>query len=87
MREPVKERANLAARHDFDSLPTDTESRCGPRTALNCRSWLTWPAAIVPGVQMTAPVLGRVPAFDPECILTFSRREKLLGGDSVPLSQ
>ncbi len=34
---------------------------------------------MVPGVQMTAPVLARYLAFDPESILTFSRQDRLLG--------
>jgi hypothetical protein len=35
---------------------------------------------MVAGVQISARNLGGFLAFDPECILTFRRREKLLGG-------
>src|SRR5712672_3527501 len=34
---------------------------------------------MLPGVQIAAPTLRKYLAFDPECILTFSRQERLLG--------
>src|SRR5260370_7687695 len=79
MRDPVKERATLAARHDFDSLPTDTDVEVRPAHCAELPILADMAHRLVPGVQMTAPVLERYFAFDAECILTFSRREKLLG--------
>ena len=80
MRNPVKERASFAARHDFDSLPTatDIEVRFAQYSELSFLADMA--RRMVPGVQLTASSLGRYFTFDPECILTFSRRGKLLGG-------
>ena len=79
MRDPVKERATLAAKHDFDSLPTDTDIEVRPAHGAELPILADMAHRLVPGVQMTAPVLDRYLAFDPECILTFSRQKKLLG--------
>jgi hypothetical protein len=80
MRNPVKERASFATRHDFDSLPTssDIEVRLARYSEVSILADMAH--RMVPGVQITAPILGRYFAFDPECILTFSRQQKLLGG-------
>jgi hypothetical protein len=80
MRNLVMERASFATRHDFDSLPTSSDIEV--RFAQHCELSMLADMAhrLVPGVQITAPILGRYVAFDPECILTFSRRERLLGG-------
>jgi len=66
MRDPAKERVSFAARHDFDSLSasSDIEVRLARHSELPI---------------LTAPILGKYLAFDPECILTFSRQQKLLG--------
>ena len=79
MRDPVKERASLAARHDFDSLSTssDIEVRFAQHSEIPVLADMAH--RMVPGVQITAPILNRYLAFDPECILTFNRRERLLG--------
>ncbi|SRR6266550_1836587 len=79
MRNPAKERPSLPGRHDFDSLSTSSviEVRPAKRSEL---SMLTDMAhRLVPGVEATEPVLGEYLALDPECILTFSRREIVLG--------
>src|SRR5689334_7627942 len=75
----LKERGTLAGRHDFDSLPTaaDIEVRTArypelPRLAEMAHR-------LVPGVEMSADVLASYFAFDPETILTFSQKDRLLG--------
>ena len=79
MRDPVKERGPLAGRHDFDSLPTDGD------VTVKCARYVELPQLagmahrLVPGVRMTADILGKYLAWDPECILTFSRQDRLLG--------
>lgn len=79
MRDPVKERASWVGRHDFDSLPidADVEVRCAQYAELPGLADMAH--RLVPGVDMTADVLGNYFAFDPESILTFSRQGKLLG--------
>src|SRR3977135_1042335 len=79
MRSPVKERGSLVARHDFDSLSTD--SAIEVRAARSCELSILADMAhrMVPGVQIAEPTLRKYLAFDPECILTFSRQERLLG--------
>src|SRR5258708_8537188 len=79
MRDPVKERASLAARHDFDSLSTNTDVELRRARYPELPMLEDMAAGLVPGVQITAPILSKYFAFDPECILTFSRQEKLLG--------
>jgi len=79
MRSPVKERGSLVARHDFDSLSTDSAievraARCSELSILADMAHRT-----VPGVQIAEPTLRKYLSFDPECILTFSRQERLLG--------
>jgi hypothetical protein len=79
MRNRVMERASLATRHDFDSLSasSDVEVRHAQHCELNILANIAH--RMVPGVQIAAPDLGRYLAFDPECILTFSRQNRLLG--------
>jgi len=79
MRNPVMERASLAARHDFDSLPTSTDIDVRFARSSELSVLADMAHRMVPGVQSTAPALSRYLAYDPECILTFTRREKLLG--------
>src|ERR1700709_2305551 len=80
MYDAVKERACFAARHDFDSLPTNSDIEVRPARHSELSTLADIAHRLVPGVQITAPILSRYFAFDPECILTFSRREQLLGG-------
>jgi hypothetical protein len=79
MRKPGKERPSLASRHEFDSLPKVSEIDVRPARYSELSLLADIAHRLVPGVQMTAPTLGRYFAFDPECILTFSRRGRLLG--------
>ena len=79
MRNRLKERDSLAARHDFDALPdsAEIEVRSARRSELSVLADMA--NRLVPGVQITEPTLDRYLAFDPECIVTFSRRDRLLG--------
>jgi len=83
MRNRVMERATLAARHDFDSLAIspDVEVRFARYSELSVLAEMA--NRLVPGVQITAPILGKYFAFDPECILTFSRQGRLLGAAAL----
>jgi hypothetical protein len=74
------ERACFATRHDFDSLSTSSDVEVRPAQYSELPILADMARRLVPGVQLTAPTLGKYFAFDPECILTFSRQEKLLGG-------
>jgi hypothetical protein len=85
MRIPVKERGSLvervplAVRHDFDYLSINSTVEVRPAQYPEISSVADLGHRLVPGVQITEPGLRKYFAFDPECILTFSRREKLLG--------
>ena len=79
MRVPVKERASLVARRDFDSLSTSSEIEVRVARYSEIPNLADMAHRLVPGVQITEPGLRKYFVFDPECMLTFSRREKLLG--------
>jgi hypothetical protein len=79
MRNPVKERVSLVARHDFDSLPTDSEIEVRPARHSELSVVADMGRRLVPGVQISEPTLGEYLTFDTECILTFGRHEKVLG--------
>ena len=79
MRNPVKERVSLVTKHDFDSLPTDSEIEVRPARYSELAIVADMGRRLVPGVQISEPMLGEYVTFDSECILTFGRHEKLLG--------
>ncbi len=79
MRDRVMERVSLAARHDFDMLPRSAEIDVQPARHSELSALADMGNRMVPGVQITEPDLERYFAFDPGSILTFSRKEKLLG--------
>jgi hypothetical protein len=79
MRDPVMERASFAARHDFDLLPRSAEIDVQPARHSELSALADMANRLVPGVRITEPDLERYFTFDPESILTFSRKEKLLG--------
>src|ERR1700710_1833106 len=79
MRDRVKERASLAARHDFDSLSTNSDIEVRPARNSEISTLADMAHRLVPGVQITAPILSKYLAFDPESILTFNQQERLLG--------
>jgi hypothetical protein len=79
MRNPAKERACLVARHDFDSLSTISAIEVRPARYSELSTVTEMGRRLVPGVQITEPVLRRYFTFDPECLLTFHRQQRLLG--------
>src|ERR1700687_4784594 len=79
MRDRGMERASWAARHDFDMLPRSAEIDVQPARHSELSALADMGNRMVPGVQITEPDLERYFAFDPGSILTFSRRQKLLG--------
>jgi hypothetical protein len=81
MRNPGMERVSLAnKRHDFDSLSTETAIDVRPAQSSEIADIADMATQMVPGVQIGEQALRRHFDFDPECILTFSRHGKLLGG-------
>ena len=74
------ERASFAARHDFDSLPlrSDVEVHCAQFSEIAALSDMA--RRFVPGVRIGEQELARYYAFDPESLLTFSRKGRLVGG-------
>jgi hypothetical protein len=74
------ERGSFAARHDFDSLPLspDVDVHCAKYDELAALANMAH--RLVPGVRIGEPELARYFTFDPECILTFSRKGRLVGG-------
>lgn len=74
------ERGSFAARHDFDALPLspDVDVRCAQFSEISALSEMAH--RLVPGVRIGTAELARYLAFDPESILSFSRKGRLLGG-------
>jgi hypothetical protein len=79
MHDPVMERATFAARHDFDLLPKSTEIEVQAARHSELSALADMANRLVPGVQITEPDLERYFSFDPGSILTFSRKNRLLG--------
>jgi hypothetical protein len=79
MQDPTLERGTFAARHDFDALPRSAEIAVRPTQRRDLSALADMANRLVPGVRITEPDLERYFAFDPGSILTFSRRQKLLG--------
>ncbi|SFO78799.1 hypothetical protein SAMN05216330_104670 [Bradyrhizobium sp. Ghvi] len=74
------ERGSFAARHDFDALPLrpEVDVRCAQLSQIAALSEMA--RRLVPGVQIGAVELAKYFAFDPQSILTFTRKGSLLGG-------
>jgi len=79
MHDPVMKRASLVIRHDFDTLPRSSEIDVQPVRGSELSALAEMANQLVPGVRITEPDLERYFAVDPESILTFSRKNKLLG--------
>jgi hypothetical protein len=79
MRDSLKERVSLVARHDFDLLPdtADVEVRCARYAELPALAEMAH--RLIPGIQLSEAGLARYFTFDPECILAFCRQDRLLG--------
>ncbi len=80
MRNLGLERASFAARHDFDALPLspDIDVHCAQFSEIAALSDMAH--RLVPGVRIGEAELARYYTFDPQSLLTFSRRGSLLGG-------
>ena len=78
MRAPNMERPPIAARHDFDTLPRSAEIDVRPAQRSELSALADMANRLVPGVRITEPDLERYFTFDPDSILTFSRKQKLL---------
>lgn len=78
---PAMERVSLKnKRHDFDTLSTETSIEVRPPHSSEIAVVAAMATRMVPGVQIGEQALRRHFDFDPECILTFRWKEKLLGG-------
>ena len=73
------ERASLAIRHDFDALPRSAEVEVRPAVHPELAALADMANRLVPGVQIGEAELQWYFGFDPESILTFNRKGKLLG--------
>ena len=74
------ERGSFAARHDFDALPlsADVDVRCAQFSEISALAQMAH--RMVPGVRIGTGELARYFMFDPQSILTFSRKGQLVGG-------
>jgi len=74
------ERGSFAARHDFDALrlSENVDVRCAQFSEIAALAELAH--RLVPGVRIGAAELARYFTFDPQSILTFSRKGDLVGG-------
>ncbi len=74
------ERGSFAARHDFDALPLSPEVdvRCAQFSEIAALSEMA--QRLVPGVEIGAAELAKYFTLDPQSILTFSRKGKIVGG-------
>jgi hypothetical protein len=79
MRDQLMERVCLAARHDFDTLPTSAEIDVQPARHSELSVLADMANRRVPGIRITESILGGYVASDPECLLTFSCKQRLLG--------
>ena len=62
MRDPVKERATLAAKRDFDMLPRSTEIDVQPARRHELSAVAEMGNRMVPGLQIAEPDLEKVPS-------------------------
>ena len=69
-----------SARHDFDCLPTTAGIEVRPARYLEMPAVAAMARSMVPGVQIGEEGLLQHHVHDPECILVFSHRDRLLGG-------
>jgi hypothetical protein len=75
----VKERGPLVGKRDFDMLPRIREVEVRPAQRSELVAIADMGNRMVPGVHIAEADLARYFAFDPDSILTFGRRGKLLG--------
>ena len=74
------ERPSMAARHDFDALPTATTVEVRPAETVEIPAIAAMARSMVPGVQIGERGLRQHHLHDDECILVFAQKHQLLGG-------
>jgi hypothetical protein len=74
------ERPCSTARHDFDYLPTQTKVEVRPAAHVEIPAVAAMARSMVPGVQIDEQGLLRHHLHDPDCILVFAQKGRLLGG-------
>ena len=74
------ERPCLAARHDFDALPTASTVEVRPAETVEIPAVAAMARSMVPGVQIGERGLRQHHLHDDECILVFAQKGRLLGG-------
>jgi hypothetical protein len=74
------ERPCLAARHDFDALPTASTVEVRPAETVEIPAVAAMARSMVPGVQIGERGLRQHHLHDDECILVFAQKDRLLGG-------
>jgi hypothetical protein len=74
------ERACFGARHDFDGLSTDGKVEVRPAEYVEIPAIAEMAKRMVPGVQIEEQGLLQHYIHDPECILVFAHKGRLLGG-------
>jgi hypothetical protein len=79
MRNLDMKRGSGGGRHDFDSLPNDADVEVRGARPAELPILADMACRLIPGIDMPADVLSMYLASDPETILSFSRRGKLLG--------
>src|SRR3569833_1419018 len=79
MRNLNMKRGSRVRRHDFDSLPKEADVEVRPAQSVELPILAAMAHRLIPGVDMTADVLSMYLAFDPETILAFGRKGRLLG--------
>lgn len=70
----------MAARHDFDSLPTAGTVEVRPVETVEIPEIAGMARSMVPGVQIGERGLRQHHLHDDECILVFAQKDRLLGG-------
>ncbi|MGC2086046.1 MAG: hypothetical protein WA702_22085 [Bradyrhizobium sp.] len=76
----MKERGSLGPRREFDELPISSDVQAEPARYKQLAALADMAHRLVPGVGASEFDLARYLTFDPDCILTFSRNGRLLGG-------
>lgn len=74
------ERGSLVARHEFDGLALNADVQVQPACYADLSALAEMAHRLVPGVGASEFDLARYLVFDPDCILTFTRYDKLVGG-------
>jgi hypothetical protein len=79
MPDTFMERPSFSGRYDFDLLPRSADIQVRPAELVELSELAEMANRLVPGVQLGEEDLGRYFRFDPNSILTFGRRGRLLG--------